>query len=656
MTSHIDIVVSLITVGLVIALGGLLAAWMNGRALRQRLNQVLDDTDRAIDRLYGELQDAETELTEARARLESHAAERAAALARLDVAEAARDAAQRDRDAAGERAEAATEAAREAEKVAALRSQEAEEMRLRMTDWERARSESLDAARSAVLETAQQVSSKLITDHRRESEAARRDTAERITRVTHDLVGQMQAMASSLVELRTVVGDQGGTLDTVWRALTSPGGAGYYAEIGLENTLTSFGLGKGRDFVMQYAVSGEGVRPDAVVFLPGDTVLVIDAKASKFLLELAEVEGSEREDAVRRDLARSMNEHLRQLSGKNYKSAVFKSWHDNGREDPVRRMLSIMYLPNEGAVEKVGQADPDFVRKAAQFDITVAGPTALASLVAFARIEIELERQTENHARIIEGTQLLMDAIGTFLEHAKTMGGGLQTSAAAYVRFAKSLNSTLLPRIRRLNRLGVRPSRSKPLPTHFQPFELVTIEQDGADVALDADERLVALEAETRPAPETGAETGGVVADEPTVEGQPPAIPDETPEPERESESTPCPDPAPDIVEPEPESEGPPEREAGTEDAPSEEPMPDDDRQPPEPLPGDRDGPLMVELPSDDVAPPDDAEPEPSEDPQPAAENYRRRYGQGDGGASDVEGPRLVEMPDDGPPGERPRR
>ncbi|GAB6052204.1 DNA recombination protein RmuC [Magnetospira thiophila] len=431
----------------------------------------LDDGEQA-------LQQARHQLDDARARLETHAAQRAAAEAHLESAEAQLDLVLAEKQTAEKQAELAQARAVEAEKQSALMAQQTEDMRQRMTDWERARTESLNAAKSAVLETAQQVSSKLIADHQRESLAARKDNAERITKTTEELVGQIKTVTAGLASLHSHMGQQGETLDTVWRALTSPGGAGYFAEIGLENTLKSFGLEKGRDFIMQYAVSEAGVRPDAVVFLPGDTVLVIDAKASKFLLDLAAAEGKPSEDEVRRGLVRTMNEHLRQLASKNYATAIVKSYHDAGRGNALKRIMNIMYLPNEGAVEKIGQADPEFIRKAAKSEITVAGPTALASLIAFARVEIELERQAENQILIVEGTQALMDAIGTFLTHAKTMGNGLRTATTAYVKLAKSLNGTLLPRVRRLNRLGVRPTRTQQMPGHFPPFELVTIEED----------------------------------------------------------------------------------------------------------------------------------------------------------------------------------
>ena len=79
------------------------------------------------------------------------------------------------------------------------------------------------------------------------------------------------------------------------RALTNPGGAGQMSEIGLENALKNLGLERGRDYVIQPHVTGEegsALRPDAMVFLPNDMVMVIDSKASKHIIDLAGAEGT----------------------------------------------------------------------------------------------------------------------------------------------------------------------------------------------------------------------------------------------------------------------------------------------------------------------------------------------------------------------------
>jgi len=102
------------------------------------------------------------------------------------------------------------------------------------------------------------------------------------------------------------------------------------------------------------AQESKRLRPDAVVFLPSESVLVIDSKASKILLEPAEAEDAEKEEEqAYTNLASTTKQHLKALEGKDYRGAIVSSYKGSGRETEIRRIISVMYLPNEGALEKL---------------------------------------------------------------------------------------------------------------------------------------------------------------------------------------------------------------------------------------------------------------------------------------------------------------
>ena len=103
----------------------------------------------------------------------------------------------------------------------------------RLGDFERLRAESLQAAQAAVLATAQQLSSKLLEDHKRENAEAKKDAEERVRHASEHLVRQVDEIAKVVHKLHGQVEEKGAALDTLWRALSSPGGAGELAEIGL---------------------------------------------------------------------------------------------------------------------------------------------------------------------------------------------------------------------------------------------------------------------------------------------------------------------------------------------------------------------------------------------------------------------------------------
>lgn len=348
----------------------------------------------------------------------------------------------------------------------------------RSTDYERLKQEMLDATKAAVLEPAQSLSSKLLDDYKRENAEAKKESEARLKELAQPLVEHATKLNEAVAALHGQIQDKGRTLDTVMRALSSPGGAGQIAEVGLANTLKSFGLEEGRDYVLQFQAPGESagqrLRPDAVVFLPGDTVLVIDCKASKAVLEIAEAEGDAAEAAAYARLAATMNQHLRALASKDYQSAVLAAFRDAGRAGAVDRMLSVMYLPSEITLDKLCRADRDFRRKAQDVNIIPAGPGTLHAIVAFAASDIRRQRQAENQARIVETAGVLLDRVRIALEAAVKVGKGIEAAASSFADFANSVNRRLLPQASKLGKLGVQTPKS--LPPSVPAYEVRRLE------------------------------------------------------------------------------------------------------------------------------------------------------------------------------------
>jgi DNA recombination protein RmuC len=369
----------------------------------------------------------------------------------------------------------AREARGKAETEAAVARQEVAFARAAVADWEKIRDEFLKSTQASVLATAQQISSKLLEDHKRETEAAKQAAELKIKETTETLHEQVRAVNDGIAQLKGQVAEKAEVLDTVWRALSSPGGAGYFAEIGLANTLKSFGLIQDRDFVLQATVQdGEArKRPDAIVYLPGNAALVIDSKASKHLLELAAAEGTEREEEAYRSLARTMNQHLKDLVDRDYRGAVTAMWRKSGRGDEIARVLTVMYLPNEAALERLARADGDFMRRAAQAQITPVGPAGLASMIGFASVEISLMRQVENQEKIVGAAERLLEALAVAVGFAGTVGKGIRSAADAFAKLGSSLNGRVLPRAREMVRLGLQPG--KPVPANLPGYQVLDL-------------------------------------------------------------------------------------------------------------------------------------------------------------------------------------
>jgi DNA recombination protein RmuC len=354
-----------------------------------------------------------------------------------------------------------------------------------------------DAVKSASLEAAQSVSSKLLDDHKRETEAARKEAEERVRAASADLVKQVDGIAQAVIGLQAQVKERGETVDTLLRALESPGGAGALAEIGLANTLKAFGLEQDRDYVLQHGTedetTGRRLRPDALVFLPADSVLVVDCKASKFLLDIARADGTEGEAEAYDNLARTMNQHLRDLADKDYRSAILAARREAGRDAQPSRIHMMMFLPNDATMDKLTRADPGFRERARREKIIVGGPDVLHCALSLAAAEITLARRVENHEKIVDRTRQLLDGIALALGKADDVGQSIKRAAKSFDEFSRSTNRFLLPRARNVAKLGVEPG--KPMPRNLPAFSIEVednvIEGEAEEVDVTPPPRLV---------------------------------------------------------------------------------------------------------------------------------------------------------------------
>lgn len=471
-----ELLLFILASGFTICLIALAISFTKMRGFKERVSQMSSALNDDVVQLRDELSSEREQASKTQEKVNQWIEEKTEAMTKLLEAEKRVKFLIMERDAATEKLDEAIKAQMEAEKQAAIQAQELEGIKQRMEDWETTKAQGIEAAKAAALSTTRELSSKLLEDHKREAEAAKKESKEEVQKTTEGLLKQVEKITNSVSALNEQVGQNKKTVDMVWKTLSSPAGSGQLAQIGLENTLKQFGLVKERDFFMDKEVEGKKLRPDAIVLLPGDTVLVIDSKASKFLADLAEAEGSEKEEPAYKSLAMIMNKHLKGLAGKNYKEEIVASYREAGRTDKIKRILSIMWLPNEGAVEKVAKADPEFVRKATKQEIFVAGPSSLACLIGFARVQIDLGKQAESHEQIVDGTKALLDSVGLVIEHSAGVGKGLKAAAKKYGELARSINTRLLPRVRTIASLGVRSSRSKSIPKGVPQYEVVDLE------------------------------------------------------------------------------------------------------------------------------------------------------------------------------------
>lgn len=377
----------------------------------------------------------------------------------------------------------------EAIKQVELMQQKMGDMQLRMKDWESQREEALKAAKASILEAGGQMSNKLLEDHKRESETAKKEAEEVAKKTTESLLQQVKTITESVASLKDQTHENRDKMSMVWRALSNPGAAGQLAEVGLENTLKNLRLEPGRDFFMQYSISSTAdnatMRPDAVLFLPQDIVMVIDSKATKYSLDIAQAIGTPEETAALENLKKTMNTHLKALYSKDYAAAINAAYKESGRSSKIRMTIMVMYVPSESLIETIKRADPEFISKVERSGLILAGPASLSGLISLAGLNIGLSRQAENQDEIVSGVQDLMDNVITVLSYAERVGKGIKTAADSFEQFARSVNSRMLPKLKGLVRLGVKPAKNKELPGRITSYDVRAA--DDSMITIDGD-------------------------------------------------------------------------------------------------------------------------------------------------------------------------
>ena len=227
----------------------------------------------------------------------------------------------------------------------------------------------------------------------------------------------------------------------------APKARGRWGERALQNVLEQCGLSEHTDFQLEHSIeTDEGrLRPDAIVHVPGQKRLVIDAKVS--LNAYQEAFEADDDEARARHLglhAKSMRNHVQTLGSKSYQSQF------DDTPDYV-----VMFVPGEHFVAAALEHDPELWDFAFRNKVLLATPT---NLVAIARTVAQVWRQDTIAREAVEigkaGAELY-DRLAVAAEHMKRVGGGLETAVNNYNKFVGSFERNVLSAGRRLQEKGI---------------------------------------------------------------------------------------------------------------------------------------------------------------------------------------------------------
>ena len=254
------------------------------------------------------------------------------------------------------------------------------------------------------------------------------------------LTGLIEAMKAGQEEVRREAQRLGNSLTN------APKARGRWGERALQNVLEQCGLAEHTDFHLEHSLDTEDgrLRPDAIVRVPGQKRLVIDAKVSLTHYQAAfEAEESEKALHLNRH-AKAMKNHVQTLGSKSYQSQF------DDAPDYV-----VMFVPGEHFVAAALEADPELWDFAFRNKVLLATPT---NLVAIARTVAQVWRQDQmaNEAKEIGrlGAELY-DRLAKVSEDLGKLGTHLSRAVGSFNDFNRSFESRVLISARKMKDKGI---------------------------------------------------------------------------------------------------------------------------------------------------------------------------------------------------------
>ncbi len=256
---------------------------------------------------------------------------------------------------------------------------------------------------------------------------------------------QQAAYGSILNEMKNVIEGQISVRNEAARLVSAlrsaPKARGIWGEQQLRNCLELAGMTQHVDFLTEQSFNRdeERLRPDVIIRLPAGRTIIIDAKAPmSAYLDAMEAETEEERDALLRQHATHVRQHMRELSKKDY-------W--NRLTDTVDFVA--MFLPGENFYAAAMEKDPALLEDAVRNRVLIVSPTTLIALAKVAAYGWRQESVAENARRIAALGEELHKRLRVMGEHVGKLGKGIQTTVNNYNSLVGSLEHKVLPQARR---------------------------------------------------------------------------------------------------------------------------------------------------------------------------------------------------------------
>ena len=256
--------------------------------------------------------------------------------------------------------------------------------------------------------------------------------------------GGLSQQVVSLVETQQTLQKETGNLV---KALRVPHVRGRWGEITLKRVAELAGMQNRCDFFEQQSAYGENgiMRPDMVVYLPGNRQIVVDAKAPlSAYLEALEAETEEEREILTATHSKQIQSHMHKLAQKAY-------WK---QFSPTPEFV-VLFIPGENFFSAALVKNPKLIEEGVNKGVILATPTTLITLLKTVSFAWRQENVSENAKAISELGRDLYTRLNLMAEHINKLGRDIERCTSTYNQVTGSFERRVLTSARRFKDLGI---------------------------------------------------------------------------------------------------------------------------------------------------------------------------------------------------------
>lgn len=264
----------------------------------------------------------------------------------------------------------------------------------------------------------------------------------------------LKGVVQQLMEQSLRIKDEANSLTRALRGDSKK--QGNWGEVILERVLERSGLVKDREYRLQASLlddEGRRLQPDAIIDLPDEKHLVIDAKVSLIAYERwVNADTDEAREIAARQHVQSVESHVKGLSAKNY--------HDLYQINSPDFVL--LFMPMESAFSMSITYKADLFSDAWDRKVVIVSPSTLLATLRTIASMWKHERQTRNVLEIAKEAGALYDKFVGFLQDMDKMGEQLNRAVRAHEDATKKLGTgpgNVVNKVEKLKKLGARASK-----------------------------------------------------------------------------------------------------------------------------------------------------------------------------------------------------